>query len=93
MDNLSDFVEKVEKNAPEYTEEEWTNVNKEYDELIAEINKYEYTSDESKRIASLKGKFAGIKSKYHVNNIIDGIDETIEEVKGFFEGFFGSKKQ
>lgn len=89
MDNLSDFVEKVEKNAPEYTEEDWTNVNKEYDELIAEINKYEYTSDESKRIASLKGKFAGIKAKYDVDKFIDGIGETIEEVKGFFGGFFG----
>ena len=93
IDNLSSFVEKVDKHASEYTKGDWIETNKEYEEIIAEIDKYDYSSDESKRIASLKGKFAGIKSKYHVNNIIDGIDETIEEVKGFFEGFFGSKKQ
>ena len=96
IDNLSDFVEKVEKNAPEYTEEDWTNVNKEYDELITEIDKYDYSGDEAKRIASLKGKYAGIKTKNTVNKFLDGIDKAAKEVKGaidgFTEGIKGSKE-
>lgn len=97
IDNLSDFVEKVEKNAPEYTEEDWTNVNKEYDELITEIDKYDYSGNEAKRIAELKGKFTGIKTKNTVNKFFDGIDKAAKEVKGvidgFTEGIKGNKEQ
>ena len=87
IDNLSSFVEKVEKHASEYTEEDWAEVNKEYEEIIAEINKYEYAGDEAKRIATLKGKFTGIKAKHTVNKILDGIDKAAKEVKGAIEGF------
>ena len=82
-------MEKVDKHASEYTKGDWIETNKEYEEIIAEIDKYDYSSDESKRIASLKGKFAGIKAKYDVDKFIDGIGETFEEIKGFFGGFFG----
>ena len=97
MDNFSDFLEKVEKHASEYTEEDWTNVNKEYDELITEIDKYDYSGDDAKRIATLKGKFAGIKTKNTVNKFIDDIDKAAKEVKGGIEGFadgiIGSSKE
>ena len=39
IDNLSGFVEKVNKNASEYTDKDWDEANKEYDEIIAEIEK------------------------------------------------------
>ena len=87
IDNLSSFVEKVEKHASEYTEEDWAEVNKEYEEIIAEINKYDYSSDDAMRIATLKGKFAGIKTKNTVNKFIDGIDKAAKEVKGAIDGF------
>jgi len=87
IDQLCDFVEEVEKEAPEYTEEEWEKVNKEYEELVAEIGKYEYSGDESKQIAELKGKFVGIKTKNSVNKFIDGIDKAAKEVQGVIDGF------
>lgn len=87
IDNLSEFVAKVENHASEYTEEDWTKANLEYDELITEIDKYEYSSDESKRISELKGKFSGIKAKNTVNKLIEGIDKAAKEVKGTIEGF------
>ena len=86
IDNLSDFVEKVEKNAPNYTDEDWKTVNKEYDELITEIDKYEYSSDEAKLIAELKGKFIGIKTKDSMKDLIDGVDKAVNEVKGTIKG-------
>ena len=42
LDNLKEFVERVEKEAPELTEDEWKDVNKEYVDLMAEIDKYDY---------------------------------------------------
>ena len=86
IDNLSSFVEKVEKHASEYNEEDWAEVNKEYEEINAEIDKYDYSGDESKRIATLKGKFTGIKAKYKVSKFIDDIDKAVQEVKGTIKG-------
>lgn len=95
IDNLSNFVEKVEKNAPEYTDEDWTNVNNEYNELIAEIDKYEYSGDEAKLIAELKGKYIGIKTKDSVKDLIDDVDKAVNEVKstlkGIKEGILGNE--
>lgn len=87
IDNLSDLVEKVEKNASEYTEEEWTEVNQQYDEIIAEIEKYDYSSEDSERISKLKGKYAGIKTRNTISKFVDNIDKTAKEVKGAIEGF------
>ena len=87
IDNLSDLVEKVEKNASEYTEEDWVEVNQQYDKLIAEIDKYEYTGKESERISKLKGKYVGIKARNTISKFVDDIDKTAKEVKGAIEGF------
>lgn len=86
IDNLSDFVEKVKKNASEYTTADWEEVDKEYNEIITEIEKYDYSSKETERIAELKGKYAGIKAKEDVKNLIDGVDKAINEVKGTIKG-------
>lgn len=87
IDNLSDFVEKVKKNAPEYTAADWEEVDKEYDEIIAEIEKYDYSSKETERIAELKGKYVGIKTKDSAKDLIDSVDKTLHEVKGAIKGF------
>ena len=87
IDNLSDLVEKVEKNASEYTEEDWVEVNQQYDKLVAEIDKYDYSGKDSERISKLKGKYAGIKARNTISKFVDGIDKTAKEVKGAIEGF------
>ena len=86
IDNLSDFVEKVKKEAPEYTSKDWEEVDKEYDEIIAEIEKYDYSSEETKRIAELKGKYIGIKTKDDVRDLFNSVDKTLQEIKGTVKG-------
>jgi len=87
IDNLSDLVEKVEKNASDFTEEDWAEVDQQYDKIIAEIDKYDYSSEDNKRISKLKGKYSGLKTRNTFNKIVDGIDKTAKEVKGAIEGF------
>lgn len=87
LDRFVDFVEKTEKKAPEYTKEDWKEADMEYEKLIAELDKYEYSSNEAQRISELKGKYAGIKTKNTINTIIDGIDKAAKELKGTIEGF------
>ena len=87
IDNLSDFVEKVKKNAPEYTTKDWEEADKEYDEIIAEIDKYDYSTKEAEHIAELKGKYIGIKTKDSAKDLINSVEKTLHEVKGSIKGF------
>lgn len=87
IDNLSNLVEKVEKNASKYTDDDWKEVNKEYDEIVAKIDKYEYSADDTERIAKLKGRFLGIKAKNTIGGFMDGIDKAAQGIKGAIEGF------
>jgi len=97
LDNLSSFVEEVKKNAPEYTNKDWEEADKKYDEIIAEIDKYDYSSQETERIAELKGKYVGIKTKDSAKDLIDSVEKTLHEVKGSIKGFkdgiLGNKMQ
>lgn len=90
IDNLSDFVEKVEKNAPQYTDAEWKEINKEYDELMAEIDKYEYTEEEAMRIGELQGRLEGIKLKDTGKDAIKSIKKWGKYVRGILEELFGA---
>lgn len=94
LDNLSEFVEKVEKNAPEYTAAEWKEINKEYDELMVEIDKYEYSLEETKQIGELQGRLAAIKVKDTGKDAIEGAKKAYVKwlgiIKGFWEEIFGS---
>lgn len=97
IDNLSDFVEKVKKEAPDYTSKDWEEADREYDEIIAEIEKYDYSTNETERIAELKGKYIGIKTKDSVKDLINSVDKTLQEikgtVKGMKDGFLGNEVQ
>lgn len=94
IDNLDAFVEKVDKNVPDYTKEEWEEAVKEYDELVAEIDKYEYSGDDVERIAEIKGRFKVIRAKKSAKDIINGIENVAREVEGTTKGvvkeIFGS---
>ena len=87
IDNLRDFVEKVEKKAPSYTSDDWDKVDAEYKEIISDINKYQYTDEEKKQISKMTGKYAGIKTKYSVNQFIEGIGDAVKEIRSTIEGF------
>jgi len=94
LDNLKEFVEKVEKEAPELTEEEWKDVNKEYDDLMAEIDKYDYSLEESKQIGELQGRLMAIKVKDTGKDAIEGARKAYAKWVGIIWGFlhelFGS---
>ena len=87
IDNLSDFVDKVEKRAPTYTDEDWDKVDIEYEDIISEIESYQYSDEEKQHIARLTGKYAGIKTRYSVNKVIEGLGDAVNEIRSTIEGF------
>lgn len=88
IENLTEFVDKVEKNAPEYTDEDWKEINKEYDELMAEIDKYDYSFEESKQIGELQGRLAAIKVKDTGRDAIEGAQKAYVKWLGILKGFW-----
>ncbi len=90
IDNLSEFVEKVEKNAPQYTDAEWKEINKEYDELMAEIDKYEYSEEDAMKIGELQGRLEGIKIKDTGEDAIKSIKKWGNYVRGLLKSLFGA---
>lgn len=94
LDNLKEFVEKVEKNAPELTDDEWKEVNKEYDDLMVEIDKYDYSLEESKQIGELQGRLMAIKVKDTGMDAIEGAKKAYGKwvgiIRGFLNELFGS---
>lgn len=87
IEKLSDFVEEVAKNAPEYSDEDWTKKDAEYEALLNEISKYNYSSEDCNRIGELKGRYSGIKAKNSVRNLFKEVDKATEEIKGVIKGF------
>lgn len=87
LKELDVFVENVEKNAPQYSDADWERSDAEYDALIKEIDKYDYSIEETRQIGKLKGEYAGIKVKYKGEKFLERIDKAIEEAMGKIEGF------
>ena len=46
VEELKDFVEKVQKEGSSYTEKKWEEVNEEFSELLQKLNSYEDLSAE-----------------------------------------------
>ena len=87
INNLRDFVTKVEENASEFTEEDWNRCDAEYETLAKEIDRYRYSAENVHEIGRLKGKYTGIKSKYKGKEMIENVENAIEDIKGKIEGF------
>jgi len=92
IDNLSDFVEKVRKNAPDYTDKDWEEVDKEYDEIMTEIEKYEYSEKEAERIGELQGRLDAIKVKNGGKDVINTLMKWKMRIKSFFDEVLSKSK-
>lgn len=59
VDELKEFVEKVEKEGGSYTKEQWQKANEELSELLEKLDSYEdMTPEELQEVARLQGQYA-----------------------------------
>ncbi len=84
VDELKEFVEKVQKEGSTYTEKQWEEVNQEFTELMEKLNNYEdLSADELHEIAKLQGEYAATAFKEHAGKAMDKAGAVLE---GFLEG-------
>lgn len=96
---IENFVDKVEKNAPSYSEEDWDKVSDQFTKLMDRYEKvYNKLSKEDRaRIDKAVGRYHAIVLKSGVNNIVNSFDKAVQGVLkgvgGFFEGLGGKSKE
>ena len=87
MDELKDFVEKVQKEGSAYTEEQWQEVNAEFTKLLDKLNDYKDLSpEEVKEIAKYQAEYATAAFKEHAGKFMQEADKTLEQAGAALEG-------
>ena len=93
INNFEEFVEKVKVNHKEYSEDDWINIDKEYQKFEEEDRiKYEkfFTKEDKTRVNTLNGEYSSYKVKGTINDIYetikDGVDSAVEYIDGWING-------
>lgn len=77
------FVDKVEKEAPNYTEKDWDKASKKFESLVAQYEKaYENLSKEDrKRINKAIGQYQALVIKYGFSNALDSFTSVMKDLQ------------
>ena len=87
VDELKEFVEKVEKEGSSYTEEQWEEVNEEFSKMLDKLNEYEdMTPEELQEVAKLQGEFAAKAFKEQAGKAMEKAGAMLD---GFMQGLTG----
>jgi len=93
INNFEQFVVKVQENHKDYSEEDWTKIEEEYQELSEkQRQRYEklFTKEDKKRISGLGGEYLSYRAGGFMDNVIettkDAFNNAAEYVNGFMKG-------
>ena len=87
IDDLKDFVEEIQKDGKDYSQEQWEKANEKFSQLLDKINSYEDLSeDELKEVAKLQGQYAATVFKNSGKAIMEQMEKAGAALDGFLEG-------
>ena len=87
IDDLKDFVEEIQKDGKDYSQEQWEKANEKFSQLLDKINSYEDLSeDELKEVAKLQGQYAATVFKNSGKAIMEQMEKAGATLDGFLEG-------
>ena len=87
IDDLKDFVEEIQKDGEDYSQEQWEKANEKFSQLLDKINSYEDLSeDELKEVAKLQGQYAATIFKNSGKAIMEQMEKAGAALDGFLEG-------
>lgn len=87
IDDLKDFVEEIQKDGKDYSQEQWEKANEKFSQLLDKINSYEDLSeDELKEVAKLQGQYAATVFKNSGKAIMEQMEKSGAALDGFLEG-------
>ena len=87
IDDLKEFVEDIQKDSKDYTQEQWEKANEKFGELLEKINSYDDLSEEElKEVAKLQGQYAATVFKNSGKAIMEQMEKAGIALDGFLEG-------
>ena len=87
FNEMESICEDIELNFDEYTEDKLEEITSQFAELEEKMSERELTNSEQKKLAKLKGRYAGIVTKNAIKGIEDGIKKFAKESESIIEGF------
>lgn len=89
VDELKEFVEKIEKEGSSYTEEQWQKANDELSKLLEKLNEYEdMTPEEWQEVARLQGQYAAKAFKEQAGEAMEKAGAALD---GLMQGLTGGE--
>lgn len=88
VDELRDFVEKVQEEGSSYTQEQWKEANEEFSKLLEKLDPLEdMTPEEVQEVARLQGEYAAKAFKEQAG---EAMEKAGAALGGFIQGLTGS---
>ena len=88
INQLEKLTEDIRLHHQEYTTADWKEAYARYEQIAAEMENYQYTSEEAEKIGQLEGECVG----YFMKSAVMSLDGLGSEIKGFIDGFDKSMK-
>lgn len=91
LDKLNAFVDRTEKEAVEYTTEEWETSEEKFEQIMEDLkeNYDEMTDEERKETLQTIGRYYGIQTKQGIKSAADKVGKAFESLPALLKGFSG----
>lgn len=89
LEDFKNFIGEVEANYVDFSDDDWTKRDQEYQTFIGENYvkfETEFTSEDQKVIGNLKSKYQFIRIKTKTKKLIDQASDGINQLEGAIEG-------
>lgn len=80
------FAMELKENSSDYTEEDWNDVVKKYEELEKEVEQCKFSSEEKKELNRLRGRCAVYLLKSITKQAKHKMEDTVEQFSDMVEG-------
>ena len=85
---LEELTEDIRLHHQEYTAADWKEAYARYEQIAAEMEKYQYSKEEAEMIGKMEGECVG----YFMKSAVKSLDGLESETKGFFDGLEDAMK-
>jgi hypothetical protein len=85
---LEELTEDIRLYHQEYTTADWKEAYARYEQIAAEMEKYQYSKEEAEMIGKMEGECVG----YFMKSAVKSLDGLESEIKGFFDGLENAVK-
>lgn len=85
--NFNSFVNAVEQDAPNYTEQDWEACTEAYETYVQDLDAFSqlYTPDQNREIGRMKARYHKLALKYHLNRASNFVNNMSYQMEGYID--------